>query len=159
MKNGFPDKFIEAVKDLGVELDFDPDAHIDASCPFSLYLGIRWPNVLVVEDDPAAFRDDDTIGHAIHEMGHIICTRNVDDPEEDFFGWEFAVAVKYDLLGEWLGSSRDYSLRKGAHGFSEFGTLTEDEQSEALEYYSHRAEVMRYVVGGDPIAYRPVVRA
>jgi hypothetical protein len=39
----------------------------------------------------------------IHELGHICVHGTVEDKDEyDFFGWEYALAKKLDIVEEWL---------------------------------------------------------
>jgi hypothetical protein len=116
--------------------------------PFSAWLGIDYPNKTVYLTKEA------DLGEVIHEMGHVFAsTRTPNFSEEyEFFGWEFTVAQKVNLVDEWIQSSGNYSV--GCTDFAEFEDLTPDEQSDLLEERVQYARQLGLIVGEEPVSVR-----
>ncbi len=132
-----------------VEVSFDDPLwdKLDVS-PFSAWLGVDYPNKRVYGTKEA------DLGEIIHEMGHVFASRRSTNfsEEYDFFGWEFAVAQKVGLVGEWLESSGNYSV--GCTDFAEFEVLTPDQQSDLLEERVQYAVSIGLIVDGEPVSVR-----
>lgn len=132
---------------MGAKLVVDKVKESDFICNFSLLLAIRFPDTIVVDRKCSVPFMTDELGGAIHELGHLVTTKDVTSPEIEFLGWEFAVAVKYGLVDEWLHSMRDYAVEFN----KDFGDLSPDEQSELIEERYYRAIGLGYIVNGEPI--------
>lgn len=116
--------------------------------PFSSWLGIDHPNMKVYLTEKAH------LGEVIHEMGHVFASLRTPyfSEEYDFFGWEFVVAQKADLVTEWLEGAGNYSV--GGTQYVEFEDMTPDEQSDLLEERVQHAQKLGLIVGDEPVTVR-----
>jgi hypothetical protein len=126
----------------------DPVWDLLDHAPFSAWLGVDHRLKLVYLTKEA------NLGEVIHEMGHVFATdRSPNFSEEyDFFGWEFVVAQKVNLVDEWIQSAGNYSV--GGTDFAEFEELTVDEQSDLLEERVAHARQLGLIVGEEPVSVR-----
>lgn len=101
--------------------------------------------------------EKESLGNIIHEMGHVFASPccPAKSEEYNFFGWEFMVAVKTDLVPEWLESTGDYAVGgDGIENIVDFKDMTIDEQSDLIEERVQYARGLGLVVGEEPIAIR-----
>lgn len=119
--------------------------------PFSHKLGVDYEHKTIYVIDGAE------LGGLIHEMGHVFACASspYKSDEYEFFGWEFMVAVKLDLVLEWLEQTKDYAAGgEGMANIEDFGDMTIDEQSDLIEERVQHARLIGIVVGEEPIAIR-----
>ncbi len=100
--------------------------------------------------------DEDSVGHIIHEAGHILaCKKTPDDSHEyEFLGWEMALTIELDLLGDWLHGQMDYTVVNNEDDCTEIGLLSDEELSELIEERIDYARSQGLVVGDRPVAIR-----
>jgi hypothetical protein len=76
-------------------------------CPFNGKIAVSHEDKVIVcsEEIPS-------VGHLIHEMGHVFATTKKpnDSNEWDFFAWEVALAKELGVYSTWLMESEDYLL-------------------------------------------------
>ncbi len=157
MKNAALDRLQELARSWGgnlVEvLHEDPVwecSSVDGA-PFSGKLGLDHAakKIYVIEDAE--------LGGIIHEMGHVFAcnTPPYKSDEYDFFGWEFMVAVKLDLVAEWLQNTSDYAVGGDSiMDIDDFGAMDIDSQSDLIEERVQHARELGLIVGEEPVAIR-----
>lgn len=145
-------KILRAAKDLGVEILYAGHENFEdlQDCPFEPSLGILFPNTIVID---TSFGEASP-GNIIHEMGHLLVTKNTTSDEYSFLGWEFAVACYYGLVDEWLESMENYTIE--GDGGIEFCSLSPEMQSDILEERLAYAKANGMVRGDDP--RNPVIK-
>ena len=119
-------------------------------CPFSTHLGIGWRSRTLYVS-ATHLRDPLTIGQAIHEIGHIVATREPPESadELDFTGWESAAASICGVRRWW------YSLAMTEYGtdeLDEFGDL----DTAAQRAFIRRARARGRAIGNVSPSGRPV---
>lgn len=82
--------------------------------PFARGLAVQWDAMQVF------YRSSTQIAGMIHEMGHVFaCPLPPNESDEfDFFGWEYAMAIKLEVVDQWTADNKNYSL-----GGDELGDL------------------------------------
>ncbi len=132
---------------------FDPEYLKDA--PFSSFpLGVIYSEKKVVyaADTRGKTPVDPPWYEFIHEMGHVFACNEVPSKskEYDFFGWEYAMALKFKAVEEWIAGNKDYSVADG----DDLSTLSPKEVQEILEERLSAATSLGLVVDGEPVAIR-----
>ncbi len=154
------------VKQWGGKLIYTEDNDVfDALCvdgaPFDHNLGVDYDRKVIVAEKGF------NLGGVIHEIAHVFAVNAetsraaLDSDEFDFFGWEFMLARKVDLVPEWVESNYNYSLPNDPFeyngkdfGGEDFGQLELEEQSDLIEERVDYARQIGIVMDDEPISVR-----
>lgn len=144
---------LNRLRELGATVILDSEKDPPQSCPFSWKMGLDYGNKTLFFTGEC---DDESVGHLIHEAGHLLaCSKTPEDSEEyDFLGWELALAMELDLLGDWLHGQQDYTVTTNDNGSIEIGLLSDDELSELIEERVDYARSIGLIRGGSVVAIR-----
>lgn len=123
--------------------------------PFSSHsLGVihSEKKIVYAEDTRGAASKSPPWYEFVHEMGHVFACTSIPSmsKEYDFFGWEYAMALKFDAVKEWVDGNKDYSVGEG----DDLSTLSPAEVQKILEERLSVAVSLGLVVNGQPIAIR-----
>lgn len=101
--------------------------------PFSRDCGIDWESKTLFMVDCLTHP-----GALLHELGHLLASKEWHDDEYSFFGWEYAVARELGLVTVWKASLTGYGVVY-ENGDLEFDDLTNNQQQEVLNERLERA--------------------
>lgn len=109
--------------------DVSEKAHFDVA-PFTCnQIGIKWKAKQVVYSNPVNVPD------VIHEMGHVFASISPPDltAEWPFFGWEYLLAKKFNIVKEWRLNNDQYTLPNG-QSFGSYSRGSQDRRiAESIE--------------------------
>ena len=115
---------------LGLKADanFDLEHHEGFSEPENSEThGLEWGKKIIY-----AVRGRESVGHLIHEMGHVFADRFPPDSskcrEWNLFGWEMAVARRIGAWATWSQHNKNYSVGKKA----EWGELSTKHRQDVI---------------------------
>ncbi len=134
-------------------------AGINLKCVESILPQFRSPfneDVGIDKENHVIFYTPFLLEHAIiiHELGHCLfgCLKNGE--EYNFFGWEYAIAKKYNILKEWIASQAIYIVGEEIVKYDELSSLSEKQQNFVFNRRVRAAKKFGYIVDDDPILNR-----
>lgn len=147
------ERLMNRLRELGATIIIDPEAEGPQSAPFSYALSLDYSKKTMYFNGGC---DVDSVGHIIHEAGHLLACRRTPAKSDEyaFLGWEMALAMELDLLGDWLHGQMDYGIINNENESTDLGLLSDDELSELIEERIDYARSKGLVVGDRPVAIR-----
>ena len=119
--------------------------------PFSGKVGLRWQEKKLFVGRKY-LRDKEGVGHMIHELGHLIASRETPErsSEGDFLGWEWQVAKKLKVRPHWEVGMTGYGMNCGDYS----DTPLVDRQRELREALEEGKKYGNISPSGEPLAVR-----